>query len=657
MSLFFTCLLLVGATIVANIIYSIYPKIPLAFYQIIIGFLLSWLPEFTHFNLEPELFFLIVIAPLMFNDGQQTDFRSLRHNFHNVLSLAVILVVLTILIGGGFIHWIWNALPLSLAFALVAIVAPTDAVAVSSITSNVEVPEPIMQNLESESLFNDASGLVALNLALSAFVTGKFSLLGSIGTFLTTFVGGVIVGVLLGLCLVSIQIVFQRHLFDATAITVPFNVLTPFVVYLVAEELNLSGILAAVAAGVVFGIYQRQLRLTSSSNQVVLTSTWEILSNMLNGFVFVLLGVSLPRNLLALADYSNLHFSSLLLLASLIYCLMIGLRLIWIRFKLVKLPLIDVSDRRSSWIVALSGIHGTITLAMAFSLPIMRHGKLIPFRTDLIFMAEIIILLSLIVPTIVLPYLLPGKTNPFSLNEFNDQLVKMVNYAIQELKENDAQNPLVLSRVITILNSQKLDNERTDPKVLRHLLEKTESLELAAINQLVQTDDVDVKLAWHYNRKQLVQMQRIISNPLAKLQLWFKLLKLRWRIYRVKRKKPQLKWSNSQQEKLLRDKTELRKLENVGFQTVMQYLQEVQTADNIPEVNLLRHYYAYRHQRFGKAENDEDQERELIILAFQYEYEFVQKELKKRQLTTELVTALNEKISTDQFVYMTADNA
>lgn len=656
MSLFFTCLLLIIATIAANIIYSLYPKIPLAFYQIATGFALSWLPEFTHFNLKPEIFFLIIIAPLMFNDGQNTDFHSLKSNFRNVLSLAIVLAILTIVVGGFFIHWLWDALPLSLALALTAIVAPTDAVAVSSITADIEVPESLMQNLENESLFNDASGLVALNLALAAFVTGKFSIWHSVGTFLTTFVGGVIVGIVLGLLLVSIQIVFQRRLFDATAITVPFNVLTPFIVYLVAEELHLSGILAAVAAGVVFGIYKRQLRLTSSSNQVVLSSTWDIISNLLNGFVFVLLGISLPRNLLAIVDYNNLHFSTLILLASGLYLLMLALRFLWVYWRWIKLPAMGQSLAKTSLIIALSGIHGTITLAMAFSLPIMQHGKLIPFRTDLIFVAEIIILLSLVVPTFLLPRLLPAKVSPFTINEFTDQLVKLVNYAIQELRENNDQNPLALSHVITLLNSQKLDNARANPKQVRNLLEKTESIEFTAIDHFVQNnDDVDSKIVWQYNRQQMLQMRKIITNPLIQLKMWCKLVVLRWRIRRLKRKRT-VQFSKKDHRALIRNKEQLRKLESVGYQAVSKYLKQLRDPENIAEVNLVQHYYAYRHQRFSNNETDETQERDLIIIAFQYEYEFVQQELRKHQLAPELVTALNEKISTDQFVYMMSDN-
>ena len=198
MELFFSVLLLVMATVVANIIYSLFPRVPLAFYQIGAGFILSWLPQFNHFQLEPEIFFLIILAPLMFNEGQNTSYLSLRRHFKAIISLAIVLAILTIFIAGGLTSWLWPALPTALAMSLAAIVTPTDAVAVSSITANVQVPQNVMETLENESLFNDASGIVALNLAVVAFSTGAFSVTASVGRFIVVFLGGVLVGIILG---------------------------------------------------------------------------------------------------------------------------------------------------------------------------------------------------------------------------------------------------------------------------------------------------------------------------------------------------------------------------------------------------------------------------------------------------------------------------
>lgn len=654
MELFLNILLLIAATITANIIYALFSQIPLAFYQIALGFLLSWLPQFNNFTLNPELFFLLIIAPLMFNEGQNTNYLSLRKNMKSIFSLAIILAILTIVIVGWFLNWVWSALPLALAFCLAAIITPTDAVAVSSITANFEVPPKVMETLETESLFNDASGLVALNLALAAFSTGKFSVISSSENFLVVFVGGVVVGLILGIVLVVVQTFFQRHLFDAAAITLPFNVMAPFLVYLVAEECHLSGILAVVAAGIVHGIYKKRLRLTSTTNQVVLTTTWDILSSLLNGFVFVLLGVTLPRNMIDLAQVSSLHFSVLLWSAVALYIIMILLRFVWAWGRMVKLPAANATERwRNSWVLSLSGVHGTITLAMAFSLPLVVQQHLLPFRTDLIFVAETVIVLSLLVPTFLLPHLLDRQKDAFTIHEFNRVLTQMVDYAINKLRSNDHQNSVALNHVITLLNTQRGHHEHANLRKVAHLFQRTQSLEVAIINDYALNNQVSRENARRYNFKQLANLRRVIANPWLRLKLWWRVIRL---IFSKKRK---IVWAQRQQQQQPPNADyakDMQRMENWGYHAVMKYLRRIRTKANRSEIHVVRQYYELRHHRIQQSVTEDENERELLIEAFQYEYYFVQHAVQTERMSPELVSALNEKISTDQFVYMTSDD-
>lgn len=249
MAVFYAVLLLVLATIVANTVYPYFPIIPQAFYQIFAGALLSLVPLYHHFVLEPEVFMLLIIAPLMFYDGRNANAKELRENLGSVFSMAVLLAILTVVLMGYLSHAMLATMPLALAFALAAIVTPTDAVAVSSITTNMAVPERVMGMLERESLFNDASGLVAFSLALTAFTTGEFSLGNGIKHFLIVFFGGLLIGLILGLVAVWTRLYLVRTGKDSTSVIVPFDVLIPFLIYLAAEHLGLSGILAVVAAG------------------------------------------------------------------------------------------------------------------------------------------------------------------------------------------------------------------------------------------------------------------------------------------------------------------------------------------------------------------------------------------------------------------------
>lgn len=527
MTSFFTVLLLVVAAIAANIIYAVYPKIPLAFYEIGAGILLSLVPLFNHFHLEPEIFMLMIIAPLMFNDGQNTDMHRLRKNMSSTLSLAVVLALVTIVIGGGLTHLLWGTLPLALCFALAAIVTPTDTVAVSSITSGIEMPEYVMGALENESLFNDASGIVAMDLALTAFTTGKFSLAQGFQRFLIVFFGGIAVGIVMGMIIVLIRVLFQRKTLDTIAVILPFSLLTPFIIYLTAEHFGLSGILAVVAAGIVHGIQGQRLRLTSTQTQLVNKTTWDTVTNLLNGFVFVLLGASIPSVWNDLSSTEVHHLPLLLLTAVGLYLLMSLMRFLWCMFNLVSLPSEDTRIK-DSLLMALSGVHGTITLSMAFSLPLVVVGHTFPFRSAIILIAGIIILLSMIVPSLVLPILLPNKQAPYSEEEFSEQIVKMVNFAIDQLRNiNDKSGSL--PGVIEVLNSQKSQyRKNADNKLVHQLLEQAEDVEHAAVTEMIDNGDVEAKIGWQYSRAITLQSQFAFLSPWARLKMWVKMWEFRF---------------------------------------------------------------------------------------------------------------------------------
>lgn len=526
MTSFFLVISLVVAAIAANLVYAVYPKIPLAFYQIGAGVLLSFLPTFDHFQLEPEMFMLVIIAPLMFNDGQNTDSHRLKHNFNSTLSLAVVLAIVTILVGGFLTHAFWYVLPLPLCFALAAIVTPTDAVAVSSITNDIDVPEHVMGALENESLFNDASGIVALDLALSAYATGEFSITKGAEHFLIAFFGGILAGLVMGAIIVLIRVWFQRKALDTVGVVLPFNLLTPFVVYLAAEHMGVSGILAVVAAGIIHGLQQKRLRLTSTQTQVVTKTTWEVVTNLLNGFVFVLLGAAAPSVVNSLSKSESAHIGILIIVAVGLYLLMTLLRFLWSMLNLVDLHSKE-TELKDSLILALSGVHGTITLAMAFSLPATIAGKPFPVRNAIILVAGIIILLSLIMPTLILPFLLPKSKAAFTQSEFDNQLNRMVNFSVEQLKQTN-QGTSALPSVIEVLSSQKNDSFKSaDSKLAHQLLEQAEQAEQTAIIDLIESGDAEQQIAWQYNRAALFQIQFAFLSPIARIKMWAKLSGMR----------------------------------------------------------------------------------------------------------------------------------
>lgn len=485
MAIIASTVLLLAAVVGANIIGLIFPKIPLALFQIVAGLILSLEPNFN-FTLEPEIFMLVIIAPLMFNDGQNQSLHKLSHNLSNMLSLAVSLVLVTVLVTGFVAHSIWSALPLSLAFMLAAIITPTDAVAVGSITQNVVVPNHVHNALEHESLFNDASGIVLFDLALGSFISGHFSIATSVLSFLKVFIGGLIVGWIIGMLIVSLRMYLTRTHTDVSAIVIPINVMTPLFTYWIAEHLGVSGILAVVASGLAHGLLQSRLQLTSTKLQIVSNTTWTILADILNGFVFVLLGATLPRVILSTSWMTTLRLVGI---GILLYLLMFALRYVWVRFRFVKINQDTQVPAKTALQVATGGIHGTITLAMAFSIPTVVNGHAFALRDQIIFVAAVVILLSLLVAIIIYPIILEAKKHSFTTEQFKETLNAMVYHALDAMRQNNPASKEV-EQVSQVITSQIGFDQHVDRKEYAQLMRQTQQVELEKLDELADSGDI-----------------------------------------------------------------------------------------------------------------------------------------------------------------------
>ena len=525
MSLAFFIGILILAVIAAEIVYNQYPAIPLAFYQIAAGIALSFITFYHHYQFDPKIFLFAIIAPIMFNDAQETSNSRLRRNFSDTLSLAILLVITTVIVVGFGVHWIYPAFALPLAFMLISIVSPTDATAVSSITKNLQLPSGLMETLKSESLFNDASGIVAFDLALTAFSSGNFSPASGVLTFLETFFGGILVGLILGWAIVGLRISLIHWNVDNASTSVPIQLLTPFLVYYVAEELGVSGILAVVAAGLIHGIERNQLHLTSTKMQVVSSSVWGLLTDILNGFVFVLLGVSLPTIMDNLFTKHQVSILILLGLAVGIYLLMIVIRFLWIR-RFLNLPF-RKDPNQSAALLALSGVHGTVTLAMAFSLPLTLHGGAFPMRNELIFISAIIILISLVVPLFTIPFILP-KQDDDNKEDFQVSHQNMLDYAIAWLK-NNVPNNSARHTVIETLVDEKGTLHRPDRKTVSALFDGAAQAEADAINDEIENGNLNTSEQQIYRKYLLMITSRRANATVStqvKLRLKFVLMRL-----------------------------------------------------------------------------------------------------------------------------------
>ncbi|WP_412989751.1 cation:proton antiporter [Pediococcus siamensis] len=654
-------LVLIIAVLISNIIASKLTQVPLAFIEIGVGLVVAVIvPYYRHYNMDPNLFMLVVLAPLMFYEGLNTNMRVLRRSLSTTFSLAVGLALVTVSIVGISAHIMLSELALPLAFALAAIITPTDAVAVSSVTANIAMPEEAMQTLKNESLFNDASGIVIFDLALQAFTTGKFSFTYGFFDFIYVFLGGLLLGAILGSLLVSLRTFLINHRLDNSSVIVTLGILTPFFVYFVAELVHVSGILAVVATGLIHGIQQGRLRLTSTKIQVVSNTTWEVISDNLNGFVFVLLGVSLPTVITDISYRNNTFLLLLTGISVLLYALMTLLRYLWLRMDFATVRVRPEDKNTNCWIIALNGIHGTITLAMAFSLPLTLHGSAFPYRNDLLFIATIVIILSMLVPSLVLPFLLPRQTDPFLPAGASAARQEMIAYAIQKITELN-EDPLETQAVVATLNSQIKPEIVKNRHILKQLFAQTRDVENEVLDELVADEKITEKDRRLYKRT-LLARDIYLDNSIFR-SLW---LQFSYRfLYHFKslvhgkafRQKRQQLQHNPNLIKKFKSKHDLLvEIESQTTQRVFEYLQSPKVNKESPtDISIVQRYYRERHRRYQNNSNSNEIQEELFIKAFQFEYNFVQNQLSENKITRELANALYEQISNDELIYMQND--
>ena len=292
----FQFVLIVLTCVAASSVIDKFVDVSIPVIQVVIGLLVALvLPSVQEVHLESELFMLVFIAPLLFNETRETNIRALLLNLNSILSLAIALVIVSVLSVGYALHLMVPSIPLAAAFALASALGPTDAATVTALKSNIHLTHRQQTLLSGESLINDASGVVAFQFSVAAAVTGAFSLVDATGSFAVLFVGGIAMGVVTGFAFSAINAMLGRLGYEDTVANVLYEVLTPFLVYLLAETFHVSGVLAVVAAGLVIALPRRQNNKALFARQkLVSDSTWKVISFLINGTLFVFLGMELP---------------------------------------------------------------------------------------------------------------------------------------------------------------------------------------------------------------------------------------------------------------------------------------------------------------------------------------------------------------------------
>ncbi len=453
-------LFLMLGLLISNIVSHYMPSVPTALTQVVFGIMIALISGNYSFEIGAEWFLLLFVGPILYNDGRHFPREELWGMRTQILGNAFILVILTTLGCGYVINLLIPEIPIAAAFALAAILSPTDPVAVNGIAKRIRIPEKVMVLVRGESLINDASGLVAFRYALAAVVTGYFSLREAVLDFSYAFLLGAVSGIFLGLLITFIRFMLRKNGIKDTVFHSLLQILTPFGIFIITEDiLHASGVIAVVAAGIVHSIVKEHTETLVAEEQLLTENIWSIVSFILNGFVFFLLGMNIPS---AMFDtISNPDIGNWLAFG---YIAVIGLTVLAIRFAwsflttsynfyIKKKSNAEKPEIRTILTTTLTGVRGAVTMAGVLTVPaFLGNGEIFPARPLIIFIAAGVILLLLILATVFLP-LLSKKELPEERAAERTDLGKAKNKllisAIKKIKEEtNAENGAAASELI-----------------------------------------------------------------------------------------------------------------------------------------------------------------------------------------------------------------
>ncbi|GAC1614501.1 MAG: Na+/H+ antiporter [Vulcanimicrobiaceae bacterium] len=388
--------LLTTIVVVAVIAKRLHIPYPIAF--VIGGSVLAFVPSVPALQLDPDLVFLIFLPPLLYSGGWLTDWKTFRGNARPIGLLAIGLVIATTGAVAVVAHALVPGLPWASAFVLGAIVSPPDAVAASAVFERFSVPGRIVAILEGEGLVNDASALVIYRFAVAAALTGTFSLGTASLAFVGVSLGGIAVGLAVAWLIVGLTLQLRRHDVSDALIENAVQLITPYAVYLLAELVHASGVLATVAAGMY--ISRQSNRMFEAESRLVASSVWTLLIFLLNGLVFLLIGLQL-RDIVHDPSFAARE----LWIGLAISALVIVVRLAWVypatylpRLLFPRIAAVEgTPSPRYIFVLGWSGMRGIVSLAGALAIPtVTRSGAHFPGRNDIVFITFCVIFVTLV---------------------------------------------------------------------------------------------------------------------------------------------------------------------------------------------------------------------------------------------------------------------
>ena len=528
------------AVLISAILVELIPKISMPLIQIGLGIviaLLSWSP--ISLDISPDIFLLMFIAPLLYYEARKTDRTSLWRHRRSVLSLAIGLVVAIMLLVGFSLHLLIPSIPLAAAFALGAALGPTDAVAVSSMKSQVKLTRRENALLNGECLLNDASGVVAFQFAIAATVTGFYSVESAVFDFAIEFFGGIAFGIFAALVIHFIQQRVRDVGLESLTFFSLLDIITPFLVYMGSVAIHVSGILAVVACGLIISSFaDRRIGPSVSRLNIHQDNVWKVISFVLNGIVFVILGLELPSAFTDTWQEPYINNGVLVGLVLAITFVLVLVRFLWLLVmeRLHKHPVTGTRSRLtfkrvlSCVALTIGGPKGAVTLSIILSIPFsIGNGDAFPSRDVIIFIASGVILCTLIIANFFLPLVSPSPKKSEVRIEYEEQIdlrVGVLRNVIQMLyaEQNDS-NRNATQAVVSMYNdriqrmlSEIYDyNEEERERIERHLKAEIVYHQERYLAHLLDKDRIETSTAYHLARRLALQEQILTHHRSVKL--------------------------------------------------------------------------------------------------------------------------------------------
>lgn len=400
-----------------------FSRVSVNYISMVIGLIIGLVPFLNQqvAAFDSEIFMELIVAPLLFFEGQKTHFHDIRSNLKKIVGITVVMVILVLITAGFGAYWV-SGISLPVAFIIASISTPTDATATSSVTDGLKLPRRVLGSLQAESLFNEASGIILLNMAMLWFTNGYINYGQTIGDFVYSSIGGAVLGLVLGWIIIVFRQLLMRSTFNSLNAQNLLYVLTPLIIYAIAEEFRFSGIIAVVVAGLLHNAESQQSILINSRQVHMGRDLESLISEIFNSMIFVILGVLMVR----ISRNRIGHFAwQWIIVGIVIYLANVLVRYI---YSLIALRY----DHHEATVFALGGVHGAVTLSLALTL----SGKFLGSDNyNLVIMSEAtLILLSMIVPTIIFQFILPHQiTDQAALKTIDRIRTEMVKHAIKEI--------------------------------------------------------------------------------------------------------------------------------------------------------------------------------------------------------------------------------